>query len=61
MNVMTYKVGIVQDFNLQQCDVILKPKHFQLHSLLIILNDITLPCQIHEDLEDIFSICIDQN
>jgi hypothetical protein len=61
MNVMTYKVGIVQDFNLQQRDVILKLKHFRLHALLIILNDITFPCQIHEDLKDIFSIGIDQN
>jgi hypothetical protein len=55
------QIGRIQDFNLQQCDVIFKLKHFQLHALLIIPNDITLPCKIHEDLKDIFFIGIDQN
>jgi hypothetical protein len=35
----------------QQCDIILKPKHFQLQVLLVILDDTTFFCQIHEDLK----------
>jgi len=61
MNVMIDNLGIVHNFNLQQCDVIFKPKHFRLHALLIIHNDKIFFCQIHEDLKNIFSIGMDQN
>jgi len=35
----------------QQCNVILKPKYLQLQMLLVILDDITFFCQIHENLK----------
>jgi hypothetical protein len=36
----------------QQCDAILKPKHLQLLALLVIPDDTTFFCQIHEILKN---------
>ncbi len=43
----------------QQRDVILKHEHLQLQALLVIFDDITFLCQIHEDLKnDLFVVNI---
>jgi hypothetical protein len=43
----------------QQCDVILKHEHLWFQALLVISNDTTLICEIHEDLKkDLLAIGI---
>jgi hypothetical protein len=40
----------------QQCDVIFKPKYLWLQVLLVIHDDKTFFCQIHEDLKKDFLV-----
>jgi hypothetical protein len=40
----------------QQCDIIFKLEHLRFQALLVILDDTTFLCQIHEDLKKDFLI-----